>query len=374
MSRKYQIVCLEGDGIAKDIVPPTIKVLEAVKEVTSNLDLEIVKYPTGAEYWKTTGKKEVWPSEAKSICEKADGIFKGPVFELGESKELVQDILYQFLRRGLDTYANLRPCRLLPGVKSFLSGKKPGDIDFVVIRENTEERYAIPGGTLKRGGEEELAVDVSVLTRKGCERVANFAFELAKKRRGAPLDGRKRVTLTCKYEDIRGDAFFKDIFYRVAKNYPDVETDLASIDAWTYWAIKKPEFYDVVVTTNQYGDIITGMAGAIHGSVGLSASLCAGEKHACAEATHGTAPRMAGKNIANPSGLMLSVVMLLRWMSEKHNDQALMNAANKMESAITSVISEGKHTTRDLGGKAGTKEFGDAVIKKVKTLYSEETA
>jgi 3-isopropylmalate dehydrogenase len=366
--RTYKLVCLEGDGISKETVPEALKVLRATEEATPGLHLDLIKFPAGAEYWNTTGGRMAWPSEARSACQEADGIFKGPMFEIGDSKTAVLEILFDFLRNELDTYASLRPCRLLPGIESVLTGKKPGDIDFMVVRENTEERYSFIGGCLTRAGKDEMALDVSVLTRKGCERIIRYAFETAKKRSGAPVDGRRRVTCTCKYGLIAGDTFFRDVFDDVSTEYPGVEKDAAWIDAWTYWALKRPEFYDVVVTTNQYGDIITDMNGAIHGSLGVASSLCVGDRHAYAEATHGTAPDIAGKGIANPVSLILSVQMLLGWIGERRSDRALTAAAQKVETAVTSILEGGQIRTPDLGGTSSTQEFGDAIANKVKAL------
>jgi 3-isopropylmalate dehydrogenase len=363
--RKYKIVCLEGDGISKKTVPETLKVLQATEQATNSLNFDLIVFHAGAEYWEQTGGLRAWPSDAEDACLKADGIFKGPMSEIGEAQTDIHAIYFDFLRKELDTYANLRPCRILPGVKSVLAGKKPGEIDFVVVRENTEERYSFMGGRLRRAGEDEVAVDVSLLTRRGCERVIRYAFELAHKRGGAPLDGRKRVTCTCKYGLLNGDTFFRDIFDEIAKEYHTIVKDTAWIDAWTYWALKNPEFYDVVVTTNQYGDIISDMNGAIQGSLGTASSLCVGDKYAYAEATHGTAPDIAGKGIANPISLILSVQMLLKWMGEKHQDVSLTKAANKLESATLAVLKEGKVRTPDLGGVSKTYEVGDAISKAI---------
>ncbi|UCH37793.1 MAG: isocitrate/isopropylmalate dehydrogenase family protein [Candidatus Bathyarchaeota archaeon] len=363
--RKYKIVCLEGDGISRETVPETLKVLQGAEQATSGVNFDLIVFPAGAEYWEQTGGKNAWPSDAENACLGADGIFKGPMSEIGKAQADIHAIYFDFLRKELDTYANLRPCRILPGVKSVLAGKKPGEIDFVVVRENTEERYSFMGGRLRRGGKDEAAVDVSLLTRKGCERVIRYAFELARKRDGAPLDKRKRVTCTCKYGLINGDTFFRDIFDEVGKEYPTILKDTAWIDAWTYWALKNPEFYDVVVTTNQYGDIISDMNGAIQGSLGIASSLCVGDRYAYAEATHGTAPDIMGKGIANPISLILSVQMLLTWMGEKYQDASLTKAANKVESAVFTVLRKGKVLTPDLGGTSTTCDVGDAISKAI---------
>ncbi|MCD6504416.1 isocitrate/isopropylmalate dehydrogenase family protein [Candidatus Bathyarchaeota archaeon] len=384
MARKYTILGLIGDGIAHEIVPEAVKVLRALDEVY-NLNLEILgPYPFGAKYWLESRRKSSWhPEITRELIYEVDGIFKGPV----GLPELLEDVKLNYevgflpvnLRSELDLYANIRPCKLRPGVKSPLNGKKPGDIDFVIVRENTEHCLAEAthfggirdiSGYFERAGKIEFAADVYVQTPKGCKRVIEYAFELAYKRNGAPIDGRKRVTCTCKWGLLRGDTLFKRTFDEVSLKYPDIEADYTWIDGWAYRAIMKPEFYDVVVTPNQYGDIISDLAGAIQGSMGLAAALNAGDDHAFAEATHGSAPDIAGKNIANPLSLILSVGMLLEWMGEKRKDKNLKAAGRQVDRAVDLVLSEGKVRTPDLGGSSTTQQVGDAVVEKIKFTAS----
>jgi len=380
LTRTYKILGLIGDGIAEEIVPEAVKILKAAEEVFS-FNLEIIgPYPFGAKYYLDSGRTAAWhPAITRELIYEVDGIFKGPV---GLPNLLMDEQLnYQIgflpvsLRSELDLFVNIRPCKLRPGVKSPLADKKVGDIDFIILRENTENclSEATHFGSIKdisgyfvRGGKIKFSADVFIQTPEGCERVIRYAFNLSRRRKGAPLDGKRRVTCTCKWGLLRGDTLFKKTFDEIASDYPDVEADSIWIDGWTYQAVIKPEFYDVVVTPNQYGDIISDLAGALQGSLGLAPALNAGERYALAEATHGSAPDIAGKNIANPISLILAVGMLLEWIGEKNKDENLIDAARGIEKAVNSVLSERKIRTPDLGGSSKTEEVGNAIAEKIK--------
>jgi len=384
MARTYKILGLIGDGIAEEIVPEAVKILEAAEE-RFGFNLELIgPYPFGAKYYLDSGKKSSWhPEITRELIYEADGIFKGPVGlpSVMEDEKLNYQMgfLPVSLRSELDLYANVRPCRLRPGVESPLAGKKAGDIDFVVVRENTEHCLAEAthfggirdiSGYFVRAGKIGFSADVFIQTPEGCERVIRYAFDLARKRNGAPSDGRRRVTCACKWGLLRGDTLFKKTFDAVASDYPDVEATRAWIDGWTYWAVMKPGYYDVVVTPNQYGDIISDLGGALQGSLGLAAALNAGDKHAFAEATHGSAPDIAGKNVANPISLILSVGMLLEWIGEKRGDSRLVAAGKGVDRAVDAVLSESKVRTPDLGGSSTTQQVGDAIAERIRSLGS----
>ena len=380
MTKTYKILGLIGDGIAEEIVPEAVKILKAAEEAFG-FNLEIIgPYPFGAKYYLDSGRTAAWhPAITRELIYEVDGIFKGPVglpdLMMDERLNYQVGFLPVSLRSELDLYANIRPCKLRPGVKSPLDGKKAGDIDFIIVRENTEHCLAEAthfggikdiSGYFMRGGEINFSADVFIQTVEGCERVIRYAFNLSRRRRGAPMDGKRRVTCTCKWGLLRGDTLFKRTFDKIAPDYPDVEADSIWIDGWTYRAVMKPEFYDVIVTPNQYGDIISDMAGALQGSLGLAPALNAGDKHAFAEATHGSAPDIAGKNIANPISLILAVGMLLEWIGEKNGDERLISAARGIDSAVDAVLSEGKIRTLDLGGSSRTEQVGNAIAEKIK--------
>jgi len=372
MARKYKILALVGDGIAEEIVPEAIKALMAAEEAYG-FDLEILgPYGFGAKYWVDHDMRRGWDEEVtEDLIFEADGIFKGPVGLPEWLGKLPGPNLPVNLRLDLDVYANIRPCRLRPNVASVLVGRKAGDIDYIVLRENTEHMYVGIGGVMRRARQTELAVDNYIQTRRGCERIVRFGFELAKSggykgRRGAPVDGRERLTCAAKWGLCRGDDLFKDTFERVAKEHPDVEADYAWVDAWSYWAIMRPDFYDVVVMPNQYGDILSDMSGALQGSMGMAGSLECGDEHCYSEPTHGSAPDIAGRRIANPTSIILSVGMMLNWIGERRRDQKLRAAWKGIDKAVDAVLIDDKVRTPDLGGKNSTSQFGTAVADAIK--------
>jgi len=370
--RSYSVLALVGDGIAEEIVPEAIKVLEAAEEAYG-LELELIgPYDFGAKYYADHDLRRGWdPVVTPDLLREVDCWFKGPVGLPEWLGKLPGPYLPINQRLDLDVYANIRPCRLRPGVEGVLKGREAGDIDFIVLRENTEHMYAKVGGTFSRGGETELAVDNYIQTRKGCERIIRFGFELArsgdyKGRPGAPSDGARRLTCSAKWGNCRGDDLFKAVFEELAPRYPEVEADYAWIDAWSYWAIMRPGHYDVVVMPNQYGDIMSDMSGALQGSMGLAGSINAGDRHCFAEATHGSAPDIAGRGIANPTSIILSVGMMLNWLGEKRGDERLKEAWRGIDGAVDRVLSEGRVRTPDLKGANSTREFGDAVAAALK--------
>jgi len=371
MPRKYTILALVGDGIAGEIVPEAIKVLEAARD-RYGFDYELIgPYDFGAQHYVDHDMEAGWdPAITPELLKEVDCWFKGPVGLPQWLGKLPGPYLPINQRPDLDVYANIRPCRLRPGVEGVLKGREPGDIDFIVLRENTEHMYARVGGTFSRAGETELAVDNYIQTRKGCERIIRFGFELArsgdyKGRPGAPADGVKRLTCSAKWGICRGDDLFKAVFEEQAPGNPDIEADYAWIDAWSYWAIMRPDYYDVVVMPNQYGDIMSDMSGALQGSMGMAGSLNAGDRHCFAEATHGSAPDIAGRGISNPTSLILSVGMMLNWLGDKRGDDRLKAAWKGIDKAVDGVLIEGRVRTPDLGGKNGTHEFGTAVAEAI---------
>ncbi len=369
MSRSYKVLALVGDGIAKEIVPEAINVLEAAQRIYG-FDLELIgPYEFGANYYVDHDMEVGWdPAITRELLHDVDCWFKGPVGLPEWLGRLPGPYLPINQRLDLDLYANIRPCRLRAGVDSVLAGRKAGDIDYIVLRENTEHMYVKIGGRLRRGGETELAVDNYIQTRKGCERIIRFGFELArsgdyKGRPGAPSDGVRRLTCSAKWGICKGDDLFKATFEELEPEYPDVEADYAWIDAWSYWAIMRPDFYDVVVMPNQYGDIMSDMSGAIQGSMGLAGSINAGDRHCYAEPTHGSAPDIAGSGIANPTSIILSVGMMLNWLGEKRSDERLKRAWKGIDRAVDKVLVGRKVRTPDLKGTNSTRQFGDAVAE-----------
>jgi len=366
MPRKYKIVVLRGDGVSREVIPEAVKALKAAQEVVTGLELDFAEFECGFEYYQKTG--EPWPPQAYETCKESDAILYGAVGLPGV--EGLEHIVYvhRMLRRNLDLYANVRPVKLRENVNCPLVGKKPGDIDFVIVRENTEDLYAPMRGVLTRAEVAEVAIDVKIVTRKGAERVIKYAFELCRKRgKGAPLDGKLRVTCVDKSTVLKSCALFREVYNEVAEGYPGVEKDCALIDAWTQWAIRRPEYYDVVVTTNLFGDIITDMTAPIQGGLGLAPSAEVGDEYGMFRPIHGTAPKYRGKYVANPIAAILSARMLMEWLADKHEDKSAKEAADRIERAVDSILKEGKVLPRDLGGSSRTNEVGEEIAKKIRT-------
>ena len=354
--KTYEIATIEGDGIGPEVCRAAVAVLsEACGE-----RLRFVALDGGAAHYLRTG--QVLPEQTFEACRRADAILHGaaglPEVTYPDGTEVGNDLHLQ-LRFRLDLFANVRPIRLYRGVASPLAGWEPGRIDYVIVRENTEGLYASRGaGTNLRG---EVATDTLVMTRRGVERVARFAFELARRRGGAPRDGRRRVTVCDKANILRSYAFFRAICREVASDFPDVELDFAYADAITVHLLKKPDFYDVIVAENMFGDIVSDLGAATAGGLGIAASAEVGERHGLFQGAHGSAPDIAGRDLASPVATILSGAMMLRWLGERHGDAALVAQAARLERAVEDVLGEGRVVPVDLGGHASCGAITDAI-------------
>ena len=370
MPRSYKVVVLPGDGVGREVIPEAVKALKAAQDSISGLELSFEEYECGFEYYKNKG--EPWSEEAYSACRESDAILFGAVGLPGVRG--LEHIVYmhRHLRWDLDLYANVRPVKLRDNVRCPLAGKKAGDIDIVFVRENTEDLYAPIRGSLTRADVEEVALDVKIVTRKGSERVIRQAFELCRsRRRGAPADGKKRVTCVDKSTVLRSCALFRKVYDEVAEEYPEIDRDYALIDAWTQWALRRPEYYDVIVTTNMFGDIITDMMAPVQGGLGIAPSAEVGDRYGMFRPIHGSAPKYYGQFVANPIATILSAGMLLDWLGDRHEDRSAKEAAKKIERAVDLNLKEGKLLTYDLGGSSKTYEVGDDIAKKIRESGSQ---
>ncbi len=359
---------LPGDGVGREVMVEAEKILGAVTDAF-DVDFETQQFPCGGQYYLEAG--EEWPSDAFPACRDwSDAILLGAVGWPGAdlpSGDIAGAGIVFGLRFGLDLYANVRPCKMHPGIKHKISGEfrevwHPRNVDMVLVRENTEGSYTPIRGKLARGGVEELAIDTRVITAKGAERVARFAFELSRRRKGAPQDGKRRVTCIDKSNVRAGCRLFRASFNKVGSDYPDVERDYAYVDAFTQWLIRSPEAYDVCVAPNMLGDIVTDLAAVLQGGMGMAASGNIGDKHAMFEPIHGSAPKHAGQGKANPLATIDSVRLMLDHLGHKHHDKKALAAASAVEGAIRAVVADGRRLTYDLGGPASTGQCGDAVV------------
>ena len=358
----YEIATIEGDGIGPEVCRASVSVLE--RACGTGL-LAFQDLPGGADHYVRTG--DVLPDETYQACRRADAILHGaagmPGVTYPDGTEVGND-LHLRLRFRLDLYANVRPIRLYQGDFSPLKSREAGSIDYVIIRENTEGLYASRGGGVVLRGE--LATDTLVITRRGTERIARFAFDLARKRSGAPRDGRKRVTVCDKANILRSYAFFRSVCDEVHADYPDIEIDYAYVDAITVHMVKRPDFYDVIVADNMFGDIISDLGAATVGGLGIAPSAEIGDDFGLFQGAHGSAPDIAGTDTASPLATILSGAFMLRWIGERHEDPRMLEGAARVERAVETTLAQRKFIPRDLGGTASCTEVTRAVCDNLK--------
>ena len=348
MGKIYKIAVMGGDGTGPEVAAEGVKVLKAAAG-KFNFKLEWTDFDYGGDRYLRSG--EVLPENAVEELSKHDAIFLGAIGHPDLKPGILEKGILLSLRFALDQYINLRPVILYPNVETPIKNKGPEDIDFVVVRENTEGLYAGAGGVLKRGTPDEVAIQESINTRKGVERCIRFAFEYARKR-----NKRKQVTL-CGKTNVLTFAFdlWERTFYEVAKEYPDIKTDYAHVDATCMWMVKNPEWFDVIVTDNMFGDIITDLGAMIQGGMGIAAggNINPGGV-SMFEPIGGSAPKYTGKNVINPLAAIGAAQMLLDHLGETEAAQAIENAIRWVVAEKLKSLSAGK-----MG--YGTREVGDLV-------------
>ena len=346
---RHRVAVIPGDGIGKEVVPEGIRVLEAAGR-RFGFDFEWAHFDWSCETYARTGR--MMPEDGLDQLRAFEAIFLGAVGFPGVPDHVSPWGLLIPIRRTFQQYINLRPVRLLKGVRSPLSGRGPGDIDMLIVRENNEGEYSEIGGRLYGGTPEELAVQTAMFTRKGCDRVMRYAFERAMAR------PKRHVTSATKSNGIiHSMPYWDERFAAMAKEYPAVRTDQYHIDILTAHFVQHPDWFDVVVASNLFGDILSDLGPAIAGSIGIAPGGNINPEKAFPsmfEPVHGSAPDIAGKGIANPIAQIWTGAMMLEHLG--HPD-----AAAAVVSTIERVVDEGMVLTRDLGGKAGTAEVGRAI-------------
>jgi len=356
-TREYQIAVIPGDGVGPEITREAIKVLKTIAD-KQGFKFKLINYDFGAERYLKT--KETLPDSALEELKQMDAIYLGAVGDPRVEPGILEKGILLKLRFGLDQYINLRPVKLYPGVWTPLKDKGPEDIDFVVVRENTEGLYLGVGGFVKKDTPDEVAVQEMVNTRKGVERCIRYAFEYTRKR------NKKRKLTLCDKANVLTYAhdLWRRTFKRVGEEYPDVEKDFAFVDATCMWMIKNPEWFDVIVTCNMFGDIITDLGAMIQGGLGIAAGANINpEGVSMFEPIHGSAPKYAGKNVINPLAAISAMQMLLDNIGEK-------KAAEIVEKAIVKTLTSGK--LKDLSTRSGAKtdEIGNMVADNILSLVS----
>jgi tartrate dehydrogenase/decarboxylase/D-malate dehydrogenase len=349
----YDIPLYAGDGIGIEVTAEAIKAMKAVAE-KFGFRIRLTEFPWGHRYWKETGK--VVPDDFLRILSDFPVVFLGAVGDPANVPDHITIRPLIEMRQKFDQYACVRPAKLFPGVRSPLADKKPGDIDIVVIRENSEGEYVEAGGLFKSETGDGVAVQTAIHTRKGIERILRFGYETARKR------PRKKLTMVTKSNALKYSMVFWDqVLETIMPDYPDIATDKCHVDAMCMALVQKPQTYDVLVCSNMFGDIISDLTGAISGSIGLapSSNLNPERKHpSLFEPVHGSAPDIAGKGIANPLAAIRSAAMMFDFLGETA-------AAAAIERVVESCVTERNFLTPDLGGKAATGEVGDEIARRL---------
>ncbi len=352
--KSYRIAVIPGDGIGKEVTPEGVRVLEAAA-LAHGFGLDFHSFPWNCDFYAAHGV--MMPDDWSDQLCAFDAVYLGAI-----GWPTVPDHISLWgglipIRREFQQYINLRPVRLLPGVVSPLRDRAPGDIDFVIVRENNEGEYSNIGGRLFEGTDQEMAVQEAVFTRRGVDRVMRYAFELASKR------PKRHVTSATKSNGIMHTMpYWDERFSEISKDFPEIAADQYHIDILTAHFVRNPDWFDVVVGSNLFGDILSDLGPAIAGSIGLAASANINlekEFPSLFEPVHGSAPDIAGKNIANPIGQIWAGAMMLDHLGEQ-------GAARDILSAIDAVLEQGAAKTPDLGGTAQTRDVTDAIIQAIK--------
>jgi tartrate dehydrogenase/decarboxylase/D-malate dehydrogenase len=355
MGKSYNIAVLAGDGIGMEVMPEGIKALQSAQKVLGTFDLKFESFDWGTEYYLKHGR--MMPADGLKTLEKFDAIYLGAV----GMPNLVPDHITLWgmlleIRKSFEQSINVRPVRLLPGVRSPLRDRKPGEIDFICIRENTEGEYAGAGGRVHVGTPHEVALQTGIFTRYGTERVMRYAFELARSR------PRRKLTSATKSNAWQyGMVFWDDVFAQLATEYPDVQTEKWHVDALSARFVTNPDTLDVVVASNLFGDILTDLGGAIHGGLGISTSGNLNPERrypSMFEPVHGSAPDIYGKRIANPVAMIWAGAMMMDFLGEKAAHDLIMDG-------ICKTLEVGQQLTRDMGGRASTDQMGDIICTNI---------
>ena len=354
----YRIAIIPGDGVGPEVAAEAERVLDAAAR-TYGFTAETETFAWGCDRYLATG--EMMPSNGLEDLREFDAIFLGCI---GDAEKVPDHISLEMLlgiRQGFDQYVNLRPIRIFPGVSSPVTTVSPESLDMVVVRENTEGEYSRMGGIFKSGTPDAFALQTGVFTYKGCERVIRYAFDLARRRRKlGDQDKTGRVTNCTKSNALNYSmVFWDDVFAEVSADYPEIDTEVALVDALTMWFVKNPDWFDVVVASNLFGDIITDLGAMLQGGMGLAAGgniNPEGTYPSMFEPIHGSAPKYTGQSRVNPIASIEAIRMMLDHLSE-------IEAADGIGAAVAATLSEGHHRTPDLGGTSRTNEVGSEVAR-----------
>ncbi|MDZ7591735.1 MAG: isocitrate/isopropylmalate dehydrogenase family protein [Rubrivivax sp.] len=355
----YSIAVLPGDGIGPEVTGAALAVLRALQERLGRR-FECVEHPAGAQHYVDSG--DALPASTLAACRAADAILFGamglPDVRQKDGTEIIPQLDIRF---ALDLYAGVRPIRSFAGLPGPLVDPRAAQVDLVLVRESTEGLFHARGrGHIEGSGNEAAAYDTMKITHRGTARVCDFALELARQRRSRGKPG--RVTNVDKANVFLSMAFWRQVFDERAKAFPDVPTEHAYVDAMALNLVLKPWAYDVLVTENMFGDILSDLIAALAGGMGMAPSADIGDHYALFQPAHGTAPDIAGKGIANPSAALLSAAMMLDWLAARHGDSVLSDGARAIEDALAGAFAAGEVRPREFGGNSGTADIVRAVV------------
>jgi 3-isopropylmalate dehydrogenase len=360
LAKTYRIAVLPGDGIGPEVTREAVEALRLTASIRG-FSLSLVDYPFGAEHYLRT--KETFPPSALDEMRQHDAILLGAIGDPRVPVGMLERAIISTIRFGLDLYVNLRPIRLYAADLCPIKGKRPEDVDLVVVRENTEDVYTGIHGFFKKGTPDEVATQQMIFTRKGVERVIRYAFDLARSRAR-----RRKLTLVDKANAVQAMDIWTRVFEEVGREYADIERDHAYIDAACMWLVKNPESFDTVVVSNMFGDILTDLGAAIQGGMGVAAS---GNIHpgtvSMFEPIHGSAPKHAGRNVASPIGAILAAQMLLEHLGEPEG-------AALLEASVRDLFAGGRLRSTGTDSGVGTTEQGALVREGVKRLAGAAAA
>ena len=359
---RFRVAVLPGDGIGPEVVSPTLEALDAVRDAVGGFSLDYETLEAGAALYALTG--ESLPADTLRRTREADAVLLGamgmPDIRYPDGTEISPQL---DLRERFELFAGVRPVKALRGLPPSLADPRASGIDFVIVRESTEGLFAARGRTAREG--ERAARDTMVITRDACERLFHFAFRLARRRKARGYPG----TVTCvdKANVLGAFAFFRRIFDEVSRQYPDIEAERSYVDAAGLNLVKKPWAFDVLVTENMFGDILSDVGAGLVGGMGLAPSGDMGEGHAVFQPCHGSAPDIAGRGRANPTAMLLSAAMMLDWLGERHASAACERGARLLTAAVERTFRDGDLVPFELGGEAGTGAIARRVVECVRS-------
>jgi 3-isopropylmalate dehydrogenase len=354
----FHIAVLPGDGIGPEVMAPALEVLNKVAAAAPGLSLRFTEAPAGAGHYRDTGTS--LPETTVRLCEEADAILLGacglPHIRYPDNTEIMPQVELRFI---FDLYAGVRPCRLIPNIPSPIVGAAERGIDLVVIRESTEGLFASMGKGVVTENE---ARETLLITRKTSERLFEFSFRLAERRKAR--GGRGHLTCVDKANAFKAYAFFRKLFDECAERHPAVAADRLYVDACSAMLVRRPWDFDVLVMENMFGDIISDLTAGLIGGMGMAPSADIGDKHAVFQPCHGTAPDIMGKGLANPTAMILSGAMMLDWLADRHGHAGASEAARAIETAVDRAFAAGLKAC-EFGGRDGTAAVARTVLREL---------